>query len=523
MREFHASKSRIRIMIGGRGSGKTTTVAVEVVGHCLHNAGAKVYILRKTQDSNVDTTLDTIERVFNDLGPGFQDTGTSLFKKTESGKHFRVPSILAVKRFNEFMSSGRRNKGDIVKWLDSVGNHLCSHIIFAGVPSSQYRASRFRGFECSMLVFVEADQLESEDLDLGMACLRWKGSDPATCDKVGAIKDKCVILDTNPPPTTHWISILEKQIIKDYDLPRTHYNTSSIQTASHSFWHIPTEENRHNLSDGYIEDLARQYRRNPAMHDRMLMGRFADAFDGNPVFYNFTQDHAYDRLCWPKGAYLVRGWDFGTTNAVVWSAYFTLGHYIDAKGVRQPQEYWWDLLEYFAEQSDVGRQCMRVREMTEQYFPFWNDRQICSGVKDFCDPAGAAKKDTGSSLKVLQSYSIYPAYARRGLPETIELYNRLLDFKDQHGNFIYRIDKSNCPRLYTASCGGYRYPNVGEAGYGSDEPLKGLAAQNFDHLADASRYSKVGCLRILKESVEETTGPVGRLVHRLNVNPMRRF
>lgn len=523
LREFHACNVPVRVLIGGRGSGKTTSVGVEVVGHCLHNAGAKVYILRKTQDSNEDTTLDTFEQCFQKLGTGFVDTGESLFRKTEGGKHFRIPSILAVKKFNEFLAAGRRTKSDKIKWLDSVGNHLCSHLIFAGVPSSQYRATRFRGFECSMLVFVEADQLDSEDLDLGMACLRWKGADPSACDEKGFIKDTCVILDTNPPGTTHWISVREKQVIKDHGLDVKTYNTSSVKTSTDCFWHIPTEENRSNLPDRYIEKLEQQYRRNPAMRDRMLLGRYADAFDGQPVLFNFTQDHSYERLCWPKGAYLIRGWDFGTTNAVIWSAYFTLGHYVDAKGVRQPQEYWWDLLEYFAEQSDVGRQCIRVRELTEQYFPFWNDRQICSGIKDFCDPAGAAKKDTGSSLKVLHSYGIYPAYARRGLPETIELYNRLLDLKDQHGNFIYRIDKSNCPRLYTASCGGYRYPNVGEAGYGSDEPLKGLAAQNFDHLADASRYAKVGCLRILKEQVEEPQGPVGRLVHRLKVNPIRRF
>jgi hypothetical protein len=178
-----------------------------------------------------------------------------------------------------------------------------------------------------------------------------------------------------------------------------------------------------NLPSGYIEKLERQYARNPAMRARMLMGEYADAFDGQPVLYNFTQEHAYEVLGWPKGAYLIRGWDFGTTNAVIWSAYFQIGQ----------QEYWWDLLEYYAEQSDVERQCIRVREFTEMMFPFWNDREKCSGIKDFCDPAGAAKKDTGSSLKVLHTHGIFPAYARRGLPETIALYNRLLEAKDQHG------------------------------------------------------------------------------------------
>lgn len=501
LREFHVSNVPVRVLIGGRGSGKTTSVAVECIGHGFHNAGAKIYILRKTQDSNEDTTLDTFEQTFRRCGSGFEETETSLFKKIDGGKHFRIPSILAIKKFNEFLSSGRRAKGDIQKWLKSAGDALCSHINFAGVPTANFRATRFRGYECSMLVFVEADQLASEDLDLGVACLRWKGADPEVCDEKGFIKDTCVILDTNPPGTMHWIPKMETQALKDAD--------KTIR-----FWHIPTEENRENLPSGYIEKLERQYARNPAMRDRMLLGLYADAFDGQPVFYNFTQEHAYEMLGWPKGAYLVRGWDFGTTHAVIWSAYFQVG----------AQEYWWDLLEYFAEQSDTDRQCIRVREMTDLYFPFWNNRDVCAGVKDFCDPAGAAKKDTGSSLKVLHTHNLFPGYARRGLQETIALYNRLLDTKDKHGNYIYRIDKTNCPRLYTASCGGYRYPNQGEPGYGSNEPLKGESAQNFDHMADASRYAKVGCLRLLKEPTAETIeGPIGRLLHRLKPNPARRF
>jgi hypothetical protein len=106
------------------------------------------------------------EQVFKECGTGFQETDISLFKKMEGGKHFRIPSFLAVKKFNEFLSTGRRGKSDIQRWLKSVGDTFCSHIKFDGVPSAQYRATRFRGYECSMLVFVEADQLASEDLDL---------------------------------------------------------------------------------------------------------------------------------------------------------------------------------------------------------------------------------------------------------------------------------------------------------------------------------------------------------------------
>lgn len=501
MQEFHRSKVRVRVLLGGRGSGKTTGVAVEVIGHGFWNAGAKIYILRKTQDSNQDTTLDTFELVFAQCGSGYTDDGVSLFKKIDGGKKFRIPSRVAIEKFNQFKRSHpTATKTQTLQWLETVGNRFCSWIEFAGVPSGSYRATRFRGFECSMLVFVEADQLDKEDLDLGVACLRWKGVDPNTCDDRGFIRDTCVILDSNPPSPRHWIAKMEEEASKTAD-------------KTVKFWHIPTEENRRNLPDGYIETLQRQYRKNPAMYARMLRGEYAEAFEGSPVLFAFTEEHAHPRLDWPKGAYLVRGWDFGTTHAVIWAAYWE----------HDGTEYWWDLFEYFASQSDVERQCRRVIELTDRVFPFWNDRAVCSGVRDYCDIAGKQKKDTGSSLTTLHTFDIFPGYSVMGLQQSLAIYNRLLEKKDKFDKFVYRIDRNACPRLYTASIGGYRYPQEGEPGFGSNEPLKGPDGGDFDHLADASRYAKNNCLRLIKSEVEKAESTVGKLAIRVTPNRKRRY
>jgi hypothetical protein len=499
--DFHRSRVRTRVLLGGRGCGKTTAIAVETIGHCWHNAGGKVYILRKTQDSNEDTTLETFEIVFGLCGSAYQDTGLSLFKKVDGGKMFRLPSRIAVQLFNEFhQAHPKATKQQINRWLENVGNRYCSWVCFAGVPSGQYRATRFRGYECSMLIFVEADQLDKEDLDLGVACLRWKGADPAVCTEKGFIKDTCVILDSNPPGTQHWIAKLEEETIQSGDLTT-------------KFWHVATEENRDNLPPGYIEGLKRQYRKNPAMYKRMLLGQYADAFDGEPVFYAFTLEHMRPTLPWPKGAYLIRGWDFGTKNATVWSAYWSDGQ----------DEYWWDLLEYYAEQSDTDRQCEAVKRLTQEVFPFWNDRDVCSGIRDYCDPAGRAKKDTGSSLKVLHTYEFYPGWTIMGLPQSIAIYNRLLEKKDRFGHSIYLIDEKACPRLCVASQGGYRYPKVGEPGYGSDEPLKGDEGGEYDHVCDASRYAKINCLRLIRKEVEAAQSAIGRFAAKTAVNVKKRY
>src|ERR1044071_2775781 len=422
IKEFHASKARVRALIGGRGTGKTTAIAVEAISHCFHNAGARCYILRKTAESNADTTQETFDgQVFPNMGSAYVDTGVSLFKKIDGGKKYRLPSRKAIELFNAWKAEHpNANKSQTEQWLDGIGTLYCSHLIFAGVPEARYRATRFRGFECSMLIFVEADQLEKEDLDLGIATLRWKGADAETCDKLGFIKDAGAILDTNPPSPRHWIAQLEEDSKDD----------PSIQ-----FWHLRTRDNAHNLPSGYVENLERQYRKNPAMFSRMLEGEYAEAFDGSPVLYQFSEENTGLKLPWPQGAYLIRAWDFGTTQAVIWSAYWMDGE----------NERWWDLHEYFAQQSDVDRQCRGVLEITNKVFPFWNDRAICAGVKDYCDVAGNAKTDKGSSVNVLRSYGIHPGFQKIGLQESLAVYNRLLEKRDAEERPVYLIDKEACP------------------------------------------------------------------------------
>ena len=509
MIRFHQSKCRLRALIGGRGTGKTTGIAVESVGHAFHNAGAKVYILRKTQGSNQDTTLETFEKqVFPKLGTAYIDTGISLFKRIDGGKEFRLPSRRAVEMYNEFLAKyPKATKVQKQTWLESVGNIYCSFIVFAGVPEERYRASRFRGFECSLLILVEADQLAREDLDLGAATLRWKGKDPATCDHLGYIRNSGIILDTNPPGKGHWIAKYEKvEAVNDPDV---------------LFLHLKTQDNAHNLpgwnpetgESQYVNDLMRQYKRNPAMLERMVYGEYADAFDGSPVLFQFRPEHKAEYLPWPQGAYLIRSWDFGTTQAVIFSAYWADGR----------DEYWWDLHEYCAWQSDVERQAKAVLEITRSAFPFWNDRSICSGVKDYGDVAGNAKTDKGSSMAVLRTYGIYCGFQRMGLQESLAVYNRLLEKNDRFGRPVYRIDAKNCEKLYTASLGGYRYPVEGEPGFGGDEPLKGPKGGDFDHVADASRYGKYNNLHLLRAEVEQAKKVVGAFAQKETPNRSKRY
>lgn len=504
--EFHQSVARVRVMVGGRGSGKTTTVAVEAIRHCLHYAGAKVMCVRKTQVSNEDTAVLTFNEAYKKTGFEVeQDEELSLFRKWNDGLTARIPSREAMQEYDKFRAQGAKTKAEIRQWIENVGDRLCSYIIFRGLKDEDKSEGQLRGFECSMFIMIEADLLAESDLDLALPCLRWKDAHDRFID------DYSIILDTNPPSPRHWIAKLEKKKKLSGD-------------ASHRFWHIRTEENRQNLRPGYIEDLESQYEDKPAHRQRYLEGNYAELFDGKPVFHAFRQDkHAFENIPWPKGAYLVRGWDFGSTHANIFSAYFRMD--FEIKNQIVPVEYWWDLYEHFAEMSDIDKQCTAVQEITETEFPFYNDRSICSGVLDFCDPAGAQRGDKGSSIEVMNKNGFWPVYqtAVRSLDTTISIVNRLMRSRDPNGRFVYRIDKLGCPRLFVAHLGEYRYPKVGEAGYASGDPIKGPQANGADHLEDASRYPKINCLRLAKRVMEELKPKVGPFAQRVvKINPKRK-
>lgn len=488
MQEFHDSNHKFRCIIGGRGCGKTTGSSIEALRHCFHYAGAKVLCVRKTSVSNDSTSLPTFKQTYQKCGFVESPDETSLFRTWDSGRTTRIPSRRAIEALNAFITEKERSKIEVINWIKTDGDRLCSYIIFKGLKDEDVSQGTLRGFECSMMIFIEADLLTRYDFGLARACLRWRD-----CDG-NLFPDYPCILDTNPPNTDHWIALMESNVTEkshpDYD-------------SDFKFWHIKSEENQHITGKAYVDGLKKEYRGNPGMYKKMVLGMYADVFEGIPVYWAFSiNDHIHtENLGFPRGSYLVRGWDFGVNNATVWAAYFSQ-KLEDGK----TYEYWWDLLELYAEGSDTERQCRAVIDMTNKVFPFHSDRNICAGVMDYIDPAGAAKTDKGSSVQVMNNFGFRPGWSfkLRSLSTSLSVGNRLLEMKDFNGNHQYRICKKGCPRVVKGLMGAYRYPSDKEPGY-KDEPLKGPQCDGVDHIMDAWRYPKINILKLAESIVKHDT------------------
>jgi len=219
-----------------------------------------------------------------------------------------------------------------------------------------------------------------------------------------------------------------------------------------------------------------------------LHGEFIEIFDGDPVYYAYSQQvHEGSDLGWLYGATLVVGMDVGTHNASVIAA---------VKVDSNQRMHVWILREIILTGSDTDRQCVELLKVLATEYPFWNQGlEICPETLFFCDPAArnsafTSRGPNASALKVIQSHGIYPGMKTAvHLQPSIATVNRLMQqnyTKTIDGEdcvlWQFRIDKDRCPTLARALGGEYRYPAKDQPGYGNDVPLKGQLSNHVDHV-----------------------------------------
>lgn len=520
IQEFLGSPAFIRVLLGGRGVGKTRALAEDITAHLWQNAGGKAIVARQTEVSQGDSSIQTFWDYFESLGPLYQSAGIGLFKSWNNGRTFRVPSRLAIERM-QVECAEMKTRAEIAHWILTKGDALCGRIEFRGLPDAD--KGKFRGMECSYFALVEADQVLEKQFNLSLACLRQKGVDPDTCDERGFIKDRCVVLDSNPPAESHWIAEFEKREEK-----------KPAHDRIAQFWHISTYENEHNLPENYIRDtILLPYANNPAMIERMLWGRYADAFDGKPVIYAYQRGahewhprYAGDRMPWMRGGTCVVSQDYGTNNYSLISCLKTHNGYT----------YWHAMREIYLTESDTDRQALEVLRVLAEEFPFWNKQNdVCPQTLFFGDPAvrnsSFTKKGAAQSpLAVLHTHGIFPGYKiGAGLVPSLAVVNRLMQqnhlIKDKDGKertmWHFRISTDGCPLLCRALRGEYRYPTKDEPGYGADLPLKGELCNHADHKVDGFRYGVLNVFGLDFEKHPEALMP--KYAQHSNPEPARKI
>lgn len=274
-----------------------------------------------------------------------------------------------------------------------------------------------------------------------------------------------LILSTNYPSTEH-------HLYKDFVANRI---------EGYSIYEQGQSENLHNLRPGYYDDLEKDYANRPDLLKTLVRGSWGVTVRGKIVYPEFRRERhvAKESLVPVKPVQVVRGWDnTGLSPAINLSFVNALGQ--------------WRIFKEFCFE-DTGIQDATEAMII---WCSMNLHPDCK-FKDYGDPAGKNRdsnkkspayyirekaKDYGQSIDIedgIQTFKIRRESVSGRLTKMI------------NGEPAILIDPS-CTRIIDGFEGGYAYPEIANSGVFRDEPAK----NEYSHIHDSIQYPATRLFRI---------------------------
>lgn len=269
-----------------------------------------------------------------------------------------------------------------------------------------------------------------------------------------------VVLTTNYPSREHWL----------------YQDFVANPIDGYKIYEQTQEENKHNLRSGYYEDLEKDYADRPDLLQTLVRGQWGVTVRGKKVYPEWISSFhvapvqilpfVLNGLAGGKNTTIVRGWDnTGLSPACVVTYINSLGQ-------------WYVFKEFCG--SDIG--IVDFGDMVK----VWCAENLTGKIvyRDIGDPAGrnrdSIKKSPHEYLKtecgIIIEDGIQTFKVRR---ESVA--GRLN--KQINGNAALLVDPA-CIRLIDGFDGGYAYPEIGNSGYFKTEPSK----NDYSHCHDALQY-----------------------------------
>ncbi len=298
----------------------------------------------------------------------------------------------------------------------------------------------------SIVILEEADSISEELADTIPARMR---------EDTGNFR-RIIFYVCNPPDETHWLYKKFFENNNPHD-PASRYRALQCNTEGNEF-----------IRKGYIEDLKDDYRGNSSLWERHVMGNFAPAVRGIPIFKNSfdLEYHVEDNLEWNPNYPVHRGWDFGFRGM----AMVAFQDDLDRRQLRGFISHVAQscLLDTFADEMIL--KCMRK-------FP---------GAEfiDYCDPAGVQKTglSKNSYVDILRGKGLRLKYKNTLIEYGLSIIEEVLN-SSVRGRPAMVFDTAGCRILIRALHSGYC--NDKDRNDVGVVPVK----DGFhDHIVDAFRY-----------------------------------
>ena len=431
---FHADKSRIRLVMGAYGSGKSTLCCADVVHWAMSMPKmpdgvrrSKFAFIRNTYGELETTTLKTWMDWFQDLGHVKTKVKPPYIKHTFNDEHGKIELELI------FLALDRPDHIKKLKSLELTGAYL-----------------------------NEASELPAAVLSHIMTRVnRYPSHRVVTGYRYG------VIADTNPPPTKHWIYRQFEENpaegFKIFHQPPGVLKKDGVYIAN------PDADNIENLSPNYYLDMIKG--QSEEFIRVYAMGEYGVIRAGKPVYPEYNDDlHGVNILKPLEGVDIDLAWDFGLTPCVLITQTDAFGRLLV-------------LREICSESMGLtGFIDNLVKPVLKKHYAGFNVNDSVG------DPAGSqrAQTDETTCYEVLEQKGIVSHGAETQAPlRRMDSVRQLLN-SNVEGKPKILIDKTYCPILRDGFLGLYSFEKIK---IGTEEAYKEKPLKNeYSHIHDALQY-----------------------------------
>lgn len=286
----YESQAKFIICYGERAAGKSVLALHKLVKHCYEeqNALALVIVAVKRQAEE---------------GGAWHKLVTDILPQWEHGMGLNHDH-------NPFYTDPKSNTAkDTFVWVRNKSGLLSSRILLLSMPVEGFVADRVKGMEASFILVDEAQTLQSDVYFT--AIIQQIGRRP------GIKGVQQIVYCCNPEGPSHW---LYKRFFID---PIS--KTTGSWNQQYAQFHIPIQENIHNLPRGYWENVLEAVRGDPVEEARMVRGEWIDRPSGVGIFADVFNEARHMRgnavknqglLPW-KGYPIILGYDPGAAHTSI--------------------------------------------------------------------------------------------------------------------------------------------------------------------------------------------------------------
>lgn len=432
---FHRDESRVRMLMGPVGCGKSVACCMEI------------FRLMATQPKASDgfrySRIVIVRETFPELKSTTLKTWQELFPTPKTGRLVMGSPIVHYFKFKD----------------------IRAEVMFMPIECEK-DIKKLMSLECT---FVWINEARYSIKDVLSKAIQRAGRYPPK-RLIGAEFRNGVILDTNPCDDDHWIyKIFEEERPEDYSIH--HYPPALIKNKEGAWAPNPLAENIDNLPEGYMY-YVKQLGGNTDEWIRVYVcGEYGSSYDGRSVYPEYNDAlHLKPGMQPVAKVPLTLGWDFGMTPALVIAQVLPTGHIICLDEITTDY---------------CGLSNFIDNAVTPLLSSKYRDFEIKESIGD---PSGEYGDKDFAAMTILKSKG-YPTIAAKtnNIRPRIESVSRRLS-RIVDGRPAFMIS-DQCKRLRKGFLGGYHFRKIMIAVGKNETKFKEEPEKNmYSHPHDALQY-----------------------------------